>query len=451
MNIYKADYNWTKVSIDRAGRIFFDENFFYRGIYNYKSQICRIEKMFSSGLIDSLIEQEFILPIEITDLEFADTNEFGLILKSRKVKNVLYPTEWSYSMLLDVAKFMLRFEKELLKNGYTLHDYHPYNVIFVGTKPYHCDLGSIFKAQKNSENKCVRAMLERYYRPLYQWIRKRKNVVTNLYMFGDVGIRDEEWKRYLFGNILKEGLLHINGVICSTSQISFNRLEEKFEKLKDFSRKTDIGYFDWSHYQDEYFNSDGTIKPSARFKAVAQFLKKYEIKEITEIAANQGAFSQYCIEENILQSSLAIDYDEWAVDRMYCRLKGTIIGDKISMGVVDFVEPKSKDAFKSRSRMKNEAVLALALTHHLILSQGMSVEAVIDGICEFSEKYILVEFMPLGLYARHKSIPLSKFPREYSLENFRDILSKKCEILEEADLEINRVLFVAEKRNDYEK
>lgn len=451
MEIYKDDFKWTRVSIDRMGRTFSDNDFFYRGIYNYKSQIHRVKKMFANGLIDLLIEHKLILPIEMTDLKFADTDEFGLIIKSKKIKNITYPTEWSYSMLLDVAKFMMRLEKVLLQNGYTLHDYHPYNVIFVGTQPYHCDLGSIFLAQENSREKCIKSMITKYYRPLQKWKKRKENVASKLYMFGDGGINDEEWKQYLVGNILDEMIGKLINKCGCFPNLTFEELEKGFEELESFSRKTESGHLDWSHYQDEYLNEDGTVNPSARFKTVAELLKKYDIQEITELAANQGVLSQYCVEEGIIQSGMAIDYDEWAVDRMYCRLKETNIGSRLSVGVVDLVEPKSPDFHASKKRMVNQAVLALALTHHLILSQGMSVKSAIEEICSFAERYVFVEFMPLGLYVRHMDIPLAKFPPDYSRENFRETLNKRCVILDEIQLEANRVLFVAEKRNHDEE
>lgn len=446
MKIYKKDFEWKQRTVDRMGKTFSDDLFFYRGIYNYKSQVQRVKRMFTSGLIDLLVEQKFIIPVEMTDLEFADTNEFGLIIRSKKIKNITYPTEWSFSMLFDAAKFVMRLEKVLLQNGYTLNDVHSYNVIFVGTQPYHCDLGSIFVAQDDCSEKYVCDMVEQYYRPLLQWRWKKENIAAKLFLAGTMKIDDREWNQYLFGSILGDKIEHVVDEISGSRGMSFERLERKFTKLENFIRRTEKGHLDWSHYQDEYFSEDGTVNPSERFKTIVQTLKKYKIQEITELAANQGALLQYCMEEDIIKSGMAIDYDEWAVDRMYCRLKGTEIGSRLSVGVVDLVDPKSMDFLVSKNRMANQAVVAMALTHHLILSQGMSVESVIEEICEFAKEYVLIEFMPLGLYTRHLGVPTTKFPLDYSIDNFRETLNKKCEILEEIKLEVNRVLFIAEKR-----
>lgn len=447
MQIYKKNFKWTQITIDRMGRTFTDDQFFYRGIYNYKSQIRRVEKMFSSGLIDLLIKKEFILPIEMTDLEFADTTEFGLILRSKKIKNIMYPTEWSYSMLLDAAKFMIRLEKVLLQNGYTLHDYHPFNLFFAGCKVYHCDLGSIVRVQGNSEEKFCMGMVEKFFRPLIQW-SKEGNSVAKVYISGSDGISGLEWKRYLYGKWWGEKLVHIQNVLNIKKKMSLSTLENNFDKLAECSNNV-LG--SWSHYQDEFFGEDGKIKSNPRLEAVGRLIKKYNIETITELAANQGVFSQYCLETGSVRYSLAIDYDESAVDTMYQRLRDSDLKDKISVGVVDLVNMQFTNLFNFKNRMKNQAVLALALIHHLILSQGMSVESALDIISEFAEQYVFVEFMPLGLYSTSRGFDLKKFPLDYTLENFRTILNKKCEILEEINLEANRVLFVAEKRNNGEK
>lgn len=123
------DFEWVPVSIDQLGRVFYDNKNFFRGIYNNRCALGRVKRMFTRGLIDELIKKEMILPIEIVDMSFSDTNEYGMFLRSKRIKNIIYPTEWSFSMLLTAAKLMLEMEKVLLKYGYTFMDYHPYNII----------------------------------------------------------------------------------------------------------------------------------------------------------------------------------------------------------------------------------------------------------------------------------------------------------------------------------
>ena len=441
------DFEWVTVSVDKMGRVFQDEEYFYRGIYNQKNQLRRIDRLFKNpgGVINELVKKEIILPIEEADITFIDSDEFGTILRSRKIRNVIYPTEWSYSMLLQAANLMMDMEEILLKYGYTLSDYHPYNILFEGTKAYHVDLGSIITADVNSEQLFIKAMVEKYYRPLHMWSKKKKSI-TELYMF-DAGISDKEWDEYLYGIVLGKWLYKRKIIIKGNKEESISLLRERFNNLVDFEREMEAGHhIDWSGYQDEFFEKDGRVKENKRFQVVAEFIKKYGIRTITELAANQGAFSQMCVEKEIISYSLAIDYDEWAIDKLYHRLLKRDKELPISLGVVNIVWPKSRDHNDSRKRMHNEAVVALALTHHLILSQGLTIEKTLDIIMSYAEKYVFVEFMPLGLYSRHISNGASRLPKEYTIENFRKIFEERCELKEEVKISINRVLFVGEIR-----
>lgn len=437
------DFEWTAVSVDKMGRVFWDQDFFYRGIYNHKSQLGRVKRLFKVGLIEELVRNGLILPVEETNIEFCDTDEFGIILRSKKIRNVIHPTEWSFSMLLHAAKLMIDMEKVLQRYGYTFADYHPYNIIFDGTHAYHVDLGSIVMANEDSTRSFVKAMEEKYYRPLHMWNKKKKSI-TELYMV-DRGISDKEWNEYLYGIVLGGWIYGGKYFWEGYKKEDITLLEKKFNNLYDFKREIEAGHhIDWSGYQDKYFQNDGKIKENKRFQIVADYLKKYNIQSITELAANQGVFSQMCVEQNILSYSLAIDYDEWAVDKMYRRLVKNKDKMPISFGVVNIVQSKSRDHNDARKRMQNEAVVALALTHHLILSQGLSIERTLDVIMSYGQKYALVEFMPLGLYSRHISSSVGKLPKEYTVENFRKAFVDRCVLKEEIRISKNRILFVGE-------
>lgn len=437
------DFEWEERSVDKLGRVFCDDRYYYRGIYNQKTSMRRVKTMFQKGLIDELVKKEMTLPIEIVDISFCDTDEFGMVLKCRKVQNVIFPTEWSFSMLLDAAKLMLDLGEVLLKYGYTLLDFHPYNIVFEGEKAYHVDLGSIVRANEDSKKNFLKNMEQKYYRPLYLWSKKRKSI-TQLYLI-DRGIDDKEWNENIYGITVGNILYKSKKWLKVNSKESFQSFKEKLKNLADFERNIESGsQWDWSDYQDCYFHKDGRIKEDERFRIVAEFIRKYGVQKITELAANQAVFSQMCIEKNIISYSLAIDYDEWAIDKAYRRLKKRKGGAPINLGVVDIVRTICVDHTNSRKRMKNEGVVAMALLHHLILVQGLSMEKALDIILEYGEKYAFVEFMPLGLYGGNRVVSAQNLPKTYTVDNFRKIFEERCVLKEEVEISKNRILFVGE-------
>lgn len=439
---------WEKMcTFDKMGKIFYDGDYCYRGIYRNPNNIKRVRRLFESGLIEELVKKEMILPIAMTDDAFCDSDEFGLILKSKRIRNVLYPTEWTYSMMLEAAKLMIKMEKVLLKYHSTFLDYHPYNIVFDKVKAYHVDLGSIGAYTDNSRQEFIRAIEERYYRPLYMWNKKGKSI-AEIYLL-DKRIDDTEWGEYLFGVFAGKIIQECRRIISSrTTDISL--LWKKVNALPDFTRKTEDGHWNWSNYQDSYIGGkEETIQATKRFRIIAECLKRYEITVITELAANQGAFSQYCLENGIISESLAIDYDEWAVDKMWKRLREKKPLLSMTVGVVDLVTSNSRNYKKPSERMKNEAVVAMALIHHLVLSQGLTIAKALDTILSYGERYAFIEFMPLGLYSRHAP-KVGRLPKEYTTENFRNEFCKRCTLKEEIKINNNRILFIGEIKGEEE-
>ena len=94
------------------------------------------------------------------------------------------------------------------------------------------------------------------------------------------------------------------------------------------------------------------------------------------------------------------------------------------------------------NRFRSNAVIALALTHHLVLSQGIRLEAIFEIFSRYSSRFVLVEFMPLGLWDGVTAPPL---PHYYNQEWFSACFQRHFRIILVEKLEENRVLFVGEK------
>lgn len=427
---------WTnKVSADLIGRVFFYEDKCYRAIF--KNQEHRILRLLNSDLFKELEQRGMVLPTKITDISLND-EKYGIILETRKIQNIIEPTEWSFSMILDVARFIISFEKILFEYGYALQDFHPYNVMFdFGMKMYFVDLGSIVLKECVDEKAFYLAMIQKYYRPIYMWQKTGKK--QSLFYLYDNVVDDYEWNSFLRG--CGESCIQNKD---QTIPCDMEELEELFNTFNsEFIHKTEWGHIDWNDYQEKMFDEKGNTKDYERFKIVSEYLKQYDIRAITEIAANQGAFSQYCLDENIIDYSVAIDVDENAIDKMYNRIKRGKNKTEILCGVLDLVRPISRDHYDCSERMKNDAVIAMALTHHLCIPQGLSIESAIELIASYTKKWIIVEFMPLGMWDGSGGLDT---PFYYNVDNFRYVLSKNFEILVEKKIEANRILFIGRRK-----
>ena len=90
--------------------------------------------------------------------------------------------------------------------------------------------------------------------------------------------------------------------------------------------------------------------------------------------------------------------------------------------------------------MRSDLVVSLAVTHHLILTGNYSLATIFERLSLFSNKYVMVEFMPLGLWSLDHKIE-HELPKYYTLDWFRDEFENYFELILEEKLEENRIVF----------
>ena len=96
-------------------------------------------------------------------------------------------------------------------------------------------------------------------------------------------------------------------------------------------------------------------------------------------------------------------------------------------------------------RLACDLAIALAVTHHLLLTANFSLPAIFERLKAYSKRYVMIEFMPLGLWAiNDKEEPA--IPEWYTVEWFRYHFSQHFVLIKEEKLERNRIIFVGEKR-----
>ena len=118
----------------------------------------------------------------------------------------------------------------------------------------------------------------------------------------------------------------------------------------------------------------------------------------------------------------------------------------LSMAMFDFMESESNFAeIKPQIRFKSDCVIALAVTHHLLLSQGYGYDRIFETIKSYSNRLVFIEFMPLGLYDGRQAPSL---PKWYNKENFEASFLKYFTVLQIEQLEINRILYIGQLRED---
>jgi hypothetical protein len=175
---------------------------------------------------------------------------------------------------------------------------------------------------------------------------------------------------------------------------------------------------------------------------IVQIVADFSPATVTDIAGNQGVVSQAIAGLPGIRRVVCLDYDDEAIDSGFERVRSLPLAAKISFAVVDPFYPEM-NRFESapESRFRSEMVLALALTHHLILTQGYPLEHIFTSIGRYATRYVAIEFMHLGLFdsVGGKGPPP---PEWYTEVWFRAEFERHFRLVDVIKLEINRILFV---------
>lgn len=466
-----ANNSWA----DDVGRLFFWKDRVFRGIF--AAEAPHINRLLNSGLIEELVMLKLFPGTWKTDLA---CEGFAVVIEHERISPVIYPVEWSFAMLKNVAQVILKINTVSNKYGYQLKDCHGGNVLFRGSSAVFVDLGSFIHHNSKCDNWVgYEEFVRFYYYPLKIW-SNGDHFTARRYLFSEYGFMPNATIYFHMNAVLRflvpKALLlrvidlkmryyrsDLKVLKSRTSQSSVNSFlkglleylvfKAKILKQKPVMKRLEkkirlLTYKDntkWGIYHDENFDSSGNMRISDRFHRLIEVLNNYsDIQSAVDVAGNQGFFSDLIRQYTHVNVVHTLDYDELAVDKMYNRAKdNSLVNGSIALS--NLMRPiVNRDMYSPSTRFQSDAVFALAVTHHLLLTQGYPIRKVLESIILYSSKYVFIEFMPLGLWDGMNSQPI---PDWYNVDWFRHELEEYCTLLLEEKIETNRVLFVGVKRN----
>ena len=462
------------MNIDPVGFLFTYQGRLFRAINNIHRE--EILYLFKSGAINELNEASLIPYTSVSEIEL---DGYDLVLEHYKIEPVTFSVEWSFEMIKEAALTVINVNRILFKYGFETKDAHNNNIVFDRYSPKFVDFGS-FQRRKNKKYwECkdefyriflytlkmwssgnsqlarksisdAAGYLQRYEYTLYKHpvlrvfpvslITKTSyflEVLRNLSKF-DLDtifiVKKPELKRRILKFIKKVSLL---GLLPHNS-INLNRLSAKVERIKRPHFRTK-----WGEYH-AYVDKSEQFKEGGRFDIVVKLLKEYNVNEVLEIGGNQGLLS---IElTKFIDRVICTDYDEVAVDNMFLNIKEQKA--EVTPVLLDVIHPiylslNYSNNIRPQVRFKSQAVLALAISHHLILGQKIPIDLMFRILGEYTKEYLFIEFTPGG-------IDKSPNPDWYTVEWFRRNFEKHFEmILEKPSVKDgSRILFFGKLKSN---
>lgn len=424
MMILKKDLIDLQVShLDTIGHVYMYEGRIIRIIE--RSARKHVEQLMKCGLIEKLIKEGILVESWISN----DTDEEGrLVLEHKRIVPCTYLFQWSFEMMKEAAKLILKMNMLCWEYGYELKDCHQYNILFDGTRPVFVDFGSIVK--RNDKGWISREeFFKCYYYPIKLWSKGYVNIVEAMMKSSLDNLCIGEMRGILWHlplwTVSMPFLQKINPL--KNPILEMRELFLKLNKLKHHDKSV------WGDYQNALWKKEWE---SARFNFEVDWINRTpDIETMVEIGANQGYFSYLVATRTKIKKIIATDYDRNAVDIMYRRIREEFC-DKITPLVLDFMWTPLERLKEYRS----DLVVANALTHHLLLIQGMKMSAITERLAELTEKYVIVEFMEYGVTQKKRDLP-----EWYTLDNFLTELQERFEIVLVKKTERRRTMVIGRK------
>jgi len=431
-------------SRDPVGDVFVKDNRIFRGI--------REEfKPYYTGVLNSVVSQRLlgskIVPTRLSEEELPG---YALSLEHKYILPANYAFEWTVSMLRDAAVTTLDICIDLADEGWVLKDATPFNIIFDGCSPIWVDFTSIMPQEKDLYWVAYDQFSRTFLFPLLLGTYLNGRAVRSMFLGNQNGISPEETKKYLpslawlrYGWLL--GRLYIPLALMSMARQSGT--EDDLSKLKtSISEDTKVrrAFFEgvkgnllsiklpdvssmWSNYYTDIRTFFTPSLYDIKQKAVADYIEKCKPASVVDIGCNQGGYS--VIASRSGAKVIAFDSDEDSISLLYRLVTEKNLNILPLVGDVVYPSPASgwlgREFKPAQERFRSEMALALALVHHLAITQHQTFDRITYMLAEYTSRWLVTEFVPI---TDPRSREISRTARRdlswYTLENFVDALKK---------------------------
>ena len=361
------------------------------------------------GLYDDLVGKGLLVAHEDADLTLSPDGDAARILAPELVPFISYPYEWCFSQLKDAALATLRIQKRALANGLTLKDASAYNIQFMGGKPVLIDTLSFEPYVEGTPWVAYRQFCQHFLAPL-ALMAKRDVRLGSLLRTGIDGVPLDLASRLLpWTTRFNPGLLmHIHAHARSqkkhegtaksarTTKVSRNQLLGILDSLRGAVKKLEWkpGGTEWGDYYDDTNYSDEAA--GVKGDLVGAMLDRTGDGPVWDLGANDGTFSRLAAERG--RMTVAADIDPTAVEKNWRAVRQDGPANMLPL-LMDLTNPSpslgwahdERDSLLGRGPAG--AVLALALIHHLAISNNVPLDRLAAFFAAAGE-HLIIEFVP---------------------------------------------------------
>jgi SAM-dependent methyltransferase len=436
---------------DPASFVFVQAKKIYRNIKSrYKNEM---DHLMNSGLYDELTAKKYLIKHTIIN---EDVNN-NLIIQPDEIEFISYPYEWSFDQIKDAALLTLKIQNIAIKYGMSLKDASIYNIQFQEGRPILIDTTS-FEFYDEKPWKAYYQFCKHFLYPL--WVLKYTSpALHGLYLSNLDGLTPNITRRLLpFKAYFKLSvILHLliplilpsKPANTNSDSFSKNNLKKLLKHL--FSSIANLKLTKQNSIWNQYYNNKITNPAYLLSKEMIfqGFWSKITPGLVLDLGANDGHFSRLIPQSNNIIST---DFDALVVNDNYANNKKNNHTNILPL-ILDLCNPSPGIGWNNEERTdfferkKFDTIIALALVHHLVFSNNITLEMIAQKFSNV-KKYLIIEFIPFNDEKVQQIIQNRDIAHiQYSMEYFEKcfgiyfILTSKCNVSSS-----DRILYLYERK-----
>lgn len=345
-----------------------------------------------------------------------------IILEHERVQFQSFPYEWTPEMLHAAAVLTLDIAQTLLAEGFGLKDATPFNVLFRGADPVFIDVLSFEHRTPGDPtwlpySQFVRTFLlpllanKEYGLGIDQLLTTRREGVEpeEVYRWSTLSQRLRppffslvSMPTWLSGKGKQHDPAMYQKKVLSDPEKAkyildsmFHGLRRTLDRLKPAAGKSSA----WSDYMT--VNNNYTADHfDAKQRFVAEALAEFPSRAVLDVGCNTGTFS--AIAARAGGRVVAVDYDPVVLGDVWRQARAKKL-DILPLAV-NLARPspgtgwrnQECPSFLDRARGKFDAVLMLAVIHHMLVTERVPLDEILALASELTTKLLVIEFIGPG-------------------------------------------------------
>lgn len=392
---------------DRSGFLFTREGRLFRQV----NRSCQpdYDLLLSSGLYQDLVDRGLLIPHSESSEAPADPDLAYRVLEPERIPFISYPYEWCFGQLKRAALLTLEIHKRALDRNLSLKDASAYNVQFRGPQPVLIDTLSFERFVEDRPWIAYRQFCQHFLAPLALMALVDLRLSQLLRVHID-GIPLDLASRLLPGRTRLNPSLSLHIHMHASAQRRYSSASAAPSRGR-MTRLGHIGMIEnlesavralkWeprgSAWQSYYQETNYTPAALEHKQSLTEsFLSQARPRVAWDLGANTGLFSRIASRQGAY--TLSIDSDPGAVelnDR-----EAVKAAERLLLPLqIDLTNPspalgwQNEERMSLRERGPADALLALALIHHLAIANNTPLAEIAAWFSRLT-RWLVLEFVP---------------------------------------------------------